>query len=64
MKCIDQLIEKYKSEFDNTFFYGVPITELNKEQLMAVISFIGANKCKKCDSEESYNKLLSGKANK
>lgn len=45
---INELIAKYKDEFDRTYFYGVPIIELNKEQLMAVITFIGQNR--KCDN--------------
>jgi hypothetical protein len=34
-------IDKYKGEFENTLIFGVPITRLNKEELMATICMLG-----------------------
>ena len=41
IRFIDKYVEKYKDQFEKATFFGCPISELNSDQLRALVCFLG-----------------------
>lgn len=63
-ESLDKMVERNKSQFSGTMVYGVPITELNADQLMATVIEMGvyANRLAEIDKEiDTFSAAYGGR---